>query len=211
MADRNDPEKASPGTREKILEAAERLIALHGTEGFQLKDVADAVGIRPPSIYAHFDGKEAISREVAFRLYRGIHQKLNSDDFESDDPTELMANLVKRAVQYFEGHPGHLRLVLRDLAHTAFAPEETEPPTFQTWSKITESFQTTIARGIESGQFRPIRPAAAFSQIVGGIVVNLCWYGWDEEGNPKSGVPVSEVVKESQELALRLLRADVES
>jgi len=203
-----DPEKASPGTREKIMEAAERLIALHGTEGFQLKDVADAVGIRPPSIYAHFDSKEAISREVAFRLYRGIYEKLSADDFEHGDPAELMANLVKRAVQYFEAHPGHLRLVLRDLAHTAFAPEETEPPTFQTWSKITADFQTIVARGIESGQFRPIRPAAAFSQIVGAIVVNLCWYGWDEHGHPKSGVAVSEVIVETQAMASRLLRAD---
>jgi AcrR family transcriptional regulator len=208
MAARIDPEKASPGTRDKILEAAERLISLHGTEGFQLKDVADAVGIRPPSVYAHFDGKDAISREVAFRLYRGIYLEVDPSDLETGDPAELMRNLIHRIVRYFEKHPGHLRLVLRDIAHSAFAAEQTEPPTLETWTKTTSIFQRIVERGIESGQFRSIRSAAALSQIVGAILVNLCWFGWDDQGHPKSGVTVSDVVVESQEMALRLLRAE---
>jgi len=53
-ASRQDEESRSPGTREKILEAAERLIAAHGAEGLQLEDVADAVGIRPASVYVHY-------------------------------------------------------------------------------------------------------------------------------------------------------------
>ena len=201
-----EPEKV-PGTRDKILEAAERLISLHGTEGFQLKDVADSVGIRPPSVYAHFDGKEAISREVASRQYRGIYMELDTGDLETADPAELMRLLIQRAVQYFDSHPGHLRLVVRDLAQQALASQQPETLKFETWTKITSNFQKIVTRGIDAGQFRVMRPAAAFSQIVGAIVVNLCWYGWDEQGHPKSGVEVSQVVEESQEMALRLLAA----
>jgi AcrR family transcriptional regulator len=202
------PGNGSPGTRDKILDVAERLIARHGTEGFQLKDVADGVGIRPPSVYAHFDGKQAISREVAFRLYHGIAERLAIDGVETGDPSGLLGRVVERTVGYFTSHPGHLRLVLRDLAHTAFANEETEPPTNEAWQRTTRTFEVIMERGIELGQFRPIRPAAALSQIVGAIVVNMCWYGWDEEGHPTAMVSTSQIVEESQQMAQRLLRAD---
>lgn len=200
-----EPEARSPGTRDKILDVAERLIALYGTEGFQLKDVADRVGIRPPSVYAHFDGKQAISREVAFRLYHGIGDRLELEDVESGDPVDLLERIVARAVEYFADHPGHLRLVLRDLAHTAFAPELTDPPTNRMWRRTTGTFERIVQRGVEQGRFREMRLGAALSQIVGAIVVNMCWHGWDEEGHPKAGVPTARVVEESQQMAVRLL------
>jgi AcrR family transcriptional regulator len=207
LARRADPEKSSPDTREEILEAAERLIALHGIEGFQLTDVARAVGIRPPSIYAHFDGRDAIAREVAHRLYRGIQAELEVDRFERGDPTKELRRLVRKAVRYYAQRPAHLRLTLRDLAQTAFPRGDGETSPVPVWNEIAESFALLVRRGVAAGQFRRLRPAAAHAQIVGAILLNLCWDGWDEEGNPIPGVPLGRVERESEEMALRVLRA----
>ena len=204
MTSQLDPESRSPGTREKILDVAESLIAVHGTEGFQLKDVAATVGIRPPSIYAHFEGRDAIAQEVAYRLYRRIQIELEMDQLGEGDPRDALQRMVGRMVRYFARSPGHLRLMLRDLSKSAF-PRSKETPSHQVWLEITESFQALIRRGIASGAFRDVRLESAQAQIIGGILVNLAWFGWDDEGKPVLRTSLEEIESESKELVLRLL------
>jgi AcrR family transcriptional regulator len=206
LARRRSAESRSPGTREKILEAAERLIAAHGPEGFQLKDVADAVGIRPPSVYAHFESRDAICRAVAQRLYDGIVAAVRID--QTRDPMEALLQLLEDYVRYLADRPAHLRLVLRDLAYTAFPSEDPETPSMEeAWQAMSKAFRALVQRGIDAGRFRPLRPDSVQAQLVGAIATNLCWGGWDEAGNPIAGVPIEEIVRESQDLAVRLLRA----
>lgn len=55
-------------TAERILDAAEALFAEKGYSATSLGDVADKVGIRPPSLYNHFRNKEALYEAVLERL-----------------------------------------------------------------------------------------------------------------------------------------------
>jgi AcrR family transcriptional regulator len=47
-------------TRQEILDAAWRLGRERGLAGWSLRDVADAVGMRPPSLYVYVDSKSAL-------------------------------------------------------------------------------------------------------------------------------------------------------
>jgi TetR/AcrR family transcriptional regulator, transcriptional repressor for nem operon len=51
-------------TRGEILSVARNLIQTRSYLGFSFQDVADAVGIRKPSLYHHFPTKEALGVEV---------------------------------------------------------------------------------------------------------------------------------------------------
>ena len=48
------------GTKREILDAAWRLARERGLGGWSLRDVADAVGMRAPSLYVYFDSKNAL-------------------------------------------------------------------------------------------------------------------------------------------------------
>ena len=47
-------------TKEKIIQAATRLYADKGYKGMTMKAIADAVGIKAPSLYAFYENKKEI-------------------------------------------------------------------------------------------------------------------------------------------------------
>lgn len=50
----------STSTRERALSAALELFGRKGYDGVSMNDIADAVGIKAPSLYKHFTGKQAL-------------------------------------------------------------------------------------------------------------------------------------------------------
>lgn len=64
LAPRNTSQLPDGGTRDQALIAARRLIQTRSYLGFSFQDVADAVGVRKPSLYYHFPSKEALGAQV---------------------------------------------------------------------------------------------------------------------------------------------------
>jgi TetR/AcrR family transcriptional regulator, transcriptional repressor for nem operon len=68
----------SANTRQQILHVARNLIQTRSYLGFSFQDIADAIGIRKPSLYHHFPSKEALGVEVltdaanAFRKWAAL-------------------------------------------------------------------------------------------------------------------------------------------
>lgn len=54
-------------TKERIAEAALELFSVKGYDGTSVEEIARAVGIKVPSIYDHYKGKEAILQTIADR------------------------------------------------------------------------------------------------------------------------------------------------
>jgi len=59
----------SESTRERILDVAEALFAERGLAGTAVRDIAREAGLTAPSLYNHFDGKQALYEAV---LARGV-------------------------------------------------------------------------------------------------------------------------------------------
>jgi AcrR family transcriptional regulator len=62
-------EDAGSETRERILDAAEKLFASQGLAGTGVREIAQDAGLTPASLYNHFSGKEALYEAV---LERGV-------------------------------------------------------------------------------------------------------------------------------------------
>lgn len=57
-----------PSTRQRLLDAAEAHFARRGYGATSLGEIAGDVGIRTPSLYKHFEGKQALYEAVLERL-----------------------------------------------------------------------------------------------------------------------------------------------
>ena len=58
-------EASKQATRTAVLEAAQRLFALHGYENTTVRAIADAAGVTERTFYRYFDGKEGLLAEEA--------------------------------------------------------------------------------------------------------------------------------------------------
>ena len=106
------PDRASRPTPDRILDAAEVCFARRGFDGTTLRDIAERVGIRIPSLYNHFDGKQTIYAAVLARgltpILEMLARAVEEDDQETPpDPLRF----VTEVMETLAAHPDLPRLV----------------------------------------------------------------------------------------------------
>lgn len=66
--------------REQILDVAQHLFLRHGLDGVTTRQIAKAVGISQPSLYAHFPNRDAIAVELCVRAFSILERRLRKVD-----------------------------------------------------------------------------------------------------------------------------------
>src|SRR5687768_18325502 len=102
--------------RDTILLEATRLMAERGFDGTSIQAVADAVGVRKPSVLYHFPSKEELRKGVLDRLLSRCNDIL---------PKLLMAStltglakfddVMGELISFFADDPDRARLLVREL------------------------------------------------------------------------------------------------
>ncbi|QZY56113.1 TetR/AcrR family transcriptional regulator [Crassaminicella profunda] len=94
-------------TSKKIKEAAFQLVAQKGYEGTTLAEIAKMVGIKKPSIYAHFSSKEEIFVTVLqeeVNIFCHYIDRIQVD-VQSNHIEKIFMELLKKGMDYFYQDP----------------------------------------------------------------------------------------------------------
>ncbi|MDK3256846.1 TetR/AcrR family transcriptional regulator [Blastococcus capsensis] len=112
-------------TIEQVLDVALDVMAEQGTAGLTLGEVARRMGIRPPSLYGYFDGKQALYDALFERGWRRLQEAIRAAGAtdEDADPLTVLRNGTAHLVRWAVEHPAHSALMFwRPVP--GFAPSE---------------------------------------------------------------------------------------
>lgn len=114
-------EKDKIRNRRLLLEAAEKLFAVHGFAMTKIEDVAEEAGFSKATVYNYFDNKEDLFIALIDRKFEEMVQT-SEDVFEADIPFEdAVENYIKISLNIINQNPNFYRIMMSEFYR--FCPE----------------------------------------------------------------------------------------
>ena len=110
-------------SNEAIVAAARRILETDGLESVSMRAVADAVGVRGPSLYKRVPDRAALLRVVADGVIRDLERTM-SLALETGDPRTDLHAALHAYRGFVRSNPSGYRLLFADLPATAVPDPE---------------------------------------------------------------------------------------
>ncbi|MBP1992858.1 TetR/AcrR family transcriptional regulator [Paenibacillus eucommiae] len=169
-------------TAKKIRDVALKHFANHGYEGASLADIAADVGIKTPSIYAHYKGKDELFLTVV-EYISACEERFIIDLFEQLREQPLEHRLHTFLISYQERYEQDLQTKLW-LRVSFFPPphlyEQVISQSYSLLDKMEQLFIPLFERAIEEGIIHPVgaeRAVVAYMALTDSVLVEMLYGG----------------------------------
>jgi AcrR family transcriptional regulator len=171
---------ATVPTRQRILDEAERLIAVKGVYGFTLKDIAAPLGVQVPAIYKHYKSRDDVLVELSRQFIA-----LLACQFALQPPLAPPAALrgaLYAFVELMMKHPAYVRLALVDFATPGGGMDYVK---LAAGGSFKENFfggplaamhtrlRKLLRAGVRTGEFRRIDASDFYRVVKASILIRL--------------------------------------
>ncbi|MGB6309246.1 MAG: helix-turn-helix domain-containing protein [Steroidobacteraceae bacterium] len=175
-----DARTARTPMRLRILDEAERLIAVKGVYGFTLRDIAVPLGVQVPAIYKHYASRDDVLIEVSRRFI-----DLLAGQFQLRPelhPAAALRVAVDAFVELIMRHPAYARLALVDFATPGGGMEYVK---LAAGGSFKENFvrgplaamhsrlRKLIRAGVRGGEFRKVDGLDVYRVLKASLLIRL--------------------------------------
>ncbi|MFT4623335.1 MAG: TetR/AcrR family transcriptional regulator [Myxococcota bacterium] len=168
MVDTAPETSAEPSVAERIIEAARRRFAADGFDGTSLQAVADAVGIRKPSLLYHFRSKHILRRAVLDDVLAHWKSELPTLLARSRSGKDRFASGVGALVVFFQDDPSRARLIVREMLDQPALVQQLLAEHVRPWTGLVVDY---IRMGQHAGQVRADVDAESYVVQVATMVI----------------------------------------
>lgn len=157
--------------REQILTEATRLFSAHGFDGTSLKEIADKVGIRKPSLLYHFRSKDDLRRAVLEQMLHHWNDVLPRLLTAAASGRGQFDGVVDEMVAFFAADPDRARLLVRELLDRPADIAALIKVYVRPWASVAADF---IRKGQEQEHLhREVDPEAYVVQLISLVVAGV--------------------------------------
>lgn len=168
--------------RREIVRVAAILFDEQGYHQTSMEDIAEAVGIRKPSLYYYFKSKD----ELLFWIHEEfVDWLLERHDARLKLPltaTQLVHEMIADILELMETHRGHVRVFFEHYRELADEHKAKIKRKRDRYHAMVEEF---VRRGIETGEFRPVDARLTTLAIFGAANWAYQWYLSDGRLRPR--------------------------
>ena len=190
------------GSREAIVDAAERLFLEKGFGSVSMEDLADAAGVARRTLYNQFASKEELFREMLLRVSHQLEDAL-PPGIETQGNAEDVLRMIARAILELHKRPGYLgflRMVVADSSQFPWIGEAFAA----VMDPQTERFVRYLAHLTAMGILDCRNPMLATHQFMGMLNEFSLW-PW-MMGRDSLSVPAEELIEETIRMFLQHYR-----
>jgi len=161
-ADAETPVTTVASRRERILAAATEVIGRKGFANATIREIADEAGMHVPTLYQYVVSKDELLELVYKHEQASLKRDLDVVSRKGGSATEKLAEMLSVALSVSDQRRrqiGILNRELKNLKPDARARMLTE------YRSLVRRYETEVAAGIQSGEFRRIDPLIAANFI----------------------------------------------
>ena len=114
--------------KQEILDAAKKLFSKKGYAASSMRDLAKSLGIKPASLYSHYESKDQMLWEIAIRCTKEFHGHILPMAEESTSVVERLDKMLR----------GHLHMIIQNQDAAAIF--------FQEWRHLDEPRRSEFAK-----------------------------------------------------------------
>jgi AcrR family transcriptional regulator len=147
------PGSSTSGRRAALLAVAADQFAISGYSRTSLRQIADAAGILPGSLYHHFESKEAIAVELVQVMARDMEAVTSHRLAAHDEPVTALRVFAREVTALAARHPAAVEIVMRDDGPATATARLTEMIHTQP-SGLLRAWQALVDRAARDGRLR---------------------------------------------------------
>jgi AcrR family transcriptional regulator len=186
-------QKTELNTRDKILQAAQKLFARNGYDGTTTKELAEKAGIAEGTLFRHFTNKKAILVEVATQGWIDLLTDLLTELSEMASYEAISHVMYKRMLRLGDNYD-MMRVCFMEVQLHPDLRDRIQSEVVEKMTDVAEAFfQTAMERGV----YRKMNPRVIAQVFLGMFVVA----GFSHETIAQPGASPQEMKEMAEGLA----------